>query len=713
MSGNVLLYEKGRVMICKEVPIKNCTRDGLLEWFKGNCRLAAIREVYYLQPGNCIDKGLHEIVDEAVVEKMMTYASYENFVQIYVVEPNEAGPREVRGLVNISPSSNLVAANTLGSQLETMRSPSLEKENEIEKGESSRLPANLVSADSEDDVVIGAESSSEEADSYFYVSEDEVNDEFDYFCDENVDVGNGKSVTQDGGTSDVVECVEVDDVDTLDSGCWNGVSKGKKWKEFNTETDFKQKIVFEPGLIFESNSVFRKALIQYSLEHGADYYYLQNNANRVAAYCLNKCNCKKMKYGRKACTCGKILCAWKVSAARMYEDGTFQVKSVGPNHTCGWQRLNTKVTSIWLAEKYLENYRNDPSWSLVGFQGSVLRDYKLEITYKQAWRGRLRAMLMTQGDKSSEYGKVWDYAHTVLKTNPGSSAIVKVDLGNPEKPLFQRLYVCLDALKWGFLRGCRDIVGLDGCHLKGAYTGQVLVAVGKDGNNNIYPIAYAAVESETKDSWMWFIEQLVGDIGGAVPTYISDRQKGLRDAINWHGNGLSKGRICVRHMYENFKKTWPGLRFKELVWKAARAYTAMEFNAAMEEIKKMDVRAYNYLMKEEVVTWARHRFDPSLKCDIILNNLCESFNAWILLARELPILSMMEWIRRQLMNRFFAKRQFMAGYEHQITPNIRKQIDVARMTATKDCKCYFGGGSEYEIHHHGNVYVVDLAKKTC
>ncbi|CAB4279374.1 unnamed protein product [Prunus armeniaca] len=33
-------------------------------------------------------------------------------------------------------------------------------------------------------------------------------------------------------------------------------------------------------------------------------------------------------------------------------------------------------------------------------------------------------------------------------------------------PLFQRLYVCLDACKKGFLTGCRPIIGVDECHLK-------------------------------------------------------------------------------------------------------------------------------------------------------------------------------------------------------------------------------------------------------
>ena len=43
------------------------------------------------------------------------------------------------------------------------------------------------------------------------------------------------------------------------------------------------------------------------------------------------------------------------------------------------------------------------------------------------------------------------------------------------------------------------------------------------------PIAYAVVEVENKDSWSWFLELLIKDLGGptvcASYTFISDQQK--------------------------------------------------------------------------------------------------------------------------------------------------------------------------------------------
>ena len=42
---------------------------------------------------------------------------------------------------------------------------------------------------------------------------------------------------------------------------------------------------------------------------------------------------------------------------------------------------------------------------------------------------------------------------------------------NLEPPVFQRMYICLDACKKGFMAGCRKVLGLDGCFFKGAMNG--------------------------------------------------------------------------------------------------------------------------------------------------------------------------------------------------------------------------------------------------
>ena len=85
--------------------------------------------------------------------------------------------------------------------------------------------------------------------------------------------------------------------------------------------------------------------------------------------------------------------------------------------------------------------------------------------------------------------------------------------------------MCLDALKKGFKAGCRRVVGLDGCFFKGATNDELLCAIGRDANGQMYPIAWAMVEKETNDSCDWFCDLFfrdveVGDGDGWV--FISD-----------------------------------------------------------------------------------------------------------------------------------------------------------------------------------------------
>ena len=119
----------------------------------------------------------------------------------------------------------------------------------------------------------------------------------------------------------------------------------------------------------------------------------------------------------------------------------------------------------------------------------------------------------------------------ILKTDVGSRVILLIEMANENaEPNFKRMYIRYNVQKVGFLGGCRPFVGLDGCHLKGRFGGQLLFAIAKDGNDNIFPVTMVVVEQENKDSWIWFLEQFVDDIGRVEElnlVFISDRQKVL------------------------------------------------------------------------------------------------------------------------------------------------------------------------------------------
>jgi hypothetical protein len=71
---------------------------------------------------------------------------------------------------------------------------------------------------------------------------------------------------------------------------------------------------------------------------------------------------------------------------------------------------------------------------------------------------------------------------------------------------------------------------------------------------------------------------------------------------------------------------------KDKLWKEAVAYSFVGYQRGMEALKKLSPAAYAYLEKIDPRTWARAFFDTTPKCDLIMNNLCECFNSYIIKA---------------------------------------------------------------------------------
>ncbi|KAF0900215.1 hypothetical protein E2562_028697 [Oryza meyeriana var. granulata] len=142
---------------------------------------------------------------------------------------------------------------------------------------------------------------------------------------------------------------------------------------------------------------------------------------------------------------------------------------------------------------------------------------------------RAKALVMKKALDASkgQYQKLYNYQLELLRSNPGSTVVVNREVGL-DPLVFKRIYICLDALKKGFLAGCRKVIGLDGCFFKGATTRELICAIGRDANNQMYPIAWAVVHKENNEEWDWFLDLLISDLkvgDGEGWVFISDQQK--------------------------------------------------------------------------------------------------------------------------------------------------------------------------------------------
>ncbi|KAL3358882.1 hypothetical protein AABB24_015792 [Solanum stoloniferum] len=274
----------------------------------------------------------------------------------------------------------------------------------------------------------------------------------------------------------------------------------------------KRSIIFNPGkdledptfeflinMIFSNSKEFKWDVEVHAVMKKKDIKFLKNETQRSRAICKVP-NCK-----------------WFIFASKANQDEPFQIKTIGPDHEYGNQRDNKTIDSGFLAKKYIEDFRINPSWGVKEFQAHIMRTHKCTLSRYQSYRAKKKATKLITGTKEEQFNMLWDYCAELRRSNSGTTCILKMD-DNPTmmvrgKKRFLRLYICHAATKQGFLAGCRPIIGVDGCHLKGHQKGgQLLTSVGVDGNNNMYPVAFAVVEGELKETWHWFLTLLDEDL---------------------------------------------------------------------------------------------------------------------------------------------------------------------------------------------------------
>ncbi|GJX79617.1 mutator type transposase [Tanacetum coccineum] len=183
-----------------------------------------------------------------------------------------------------------------------------------------------------------------------------------------------------------------------------------------------------------------------------------------------------------------------------------------------------------------------------------------------------RASDSVRGDYTLQYKMLRDYVMELKECNPNITVRIGVeteeDHTSPTR-IFKRIYVCLGASKAGFKACRREFLGLDGACMKGPFPMQLLTAVGIDPNNGIYPLAYEIVETESRESWTWFLEHLKDDLDlqdNSNFTFISDMQK-----------------------------KWAGTAYKELLWNCATTLTIPQFDRRMDRLKEFNKECYDWL----------------------------------------------------------------------------------------------------------------------
>lgn len=497
-------------------------------------------------------------------------------------------------------------------------------------------------------------------------------------------------------------------------------SRAKKPKErvWYDETRMNAEQQFQLFLCFRDVSQFREALSRLHIVQVRNYHFHRNTPDRIIVWC----NVRE-EFG----------CQFYMVASKITNEQTFCIKKLELEHTCPTNPASSRVNSKWLSTAFVDNYRSDINTGISTVQDQAKKAFGVEVPKRMAYRARTKAREIVLGDHKKQYYRLRDYLQTVIDVNPGSRCIVTTVTGPTEDqieamkkgrvvnisyaPRFHGLFFCVNAAREGFLAGCRPFLGLDGCFIKLTTGAQILAATGRDGNNNIFPIAWAVVAKEDTENWQWFLEQLKEALGGergqfGYYTIMSDRQKGLIKAVTTVFPNCPQ-RFCLRHIYANFQTAgFRGEDLKKCMDKASYSYTKDGSDEGMEEMKKQCLLAWEWLSKIPVHTWARWAFDTNCKTDLVNNNISEVFNKYILDVRNKPIVTMLVGIYDKGMMRHDNKREGGRKASWEITPHYAEQLELMKKYS-RDCEPKRADLGLWQVKSGKRTHSLDLNNMTC
>ncbi|WVZ85053.1 LOW QUALITY PROTEIN: hypothetical protein U9M48_032015, partial [Paspalum notatum var. saurae] len=410
------------------------------------------------------------------------------------------------------------------------------------------------------------------------------------------------------------------------------------------------------GAVYPSMLDFRRALRQYAIVHEFQLGTEKSDPDRFRGYC--KANG----------------CPWKINAKTQADTS---VRIIKGRHNCASaiRHIGKMADQAWVEERAIPLLKEKSGMGAKEVQQRLLAKYNITIPYQTVWYGRQRAADKLFGKWDDFYGNLYRFKAEIELRSPGS--VVEIDTVTVNgKQHFSRFFCSFKACIEGFLNGCRPYLSIDSTALNGLWNGHMPAAVAIDGHNWLFPVAFGFFDLETKENWIWFMEQL-GNAIGPVPklAICTDACKGLEKAVEkvfpW-----AEQRECFRHLMENMKRNFTGIEYNKYMWPAARAYTIDKHRYLLNKVLQKTPGLQEWFDKDHSLLWTRAKFSEDIKCDYINNNLAECWNSLIKELKDLPLDCMVDALREKMVILFEKRRRIASALDGNILLAVVHQLNA-------------------------------------
>lgn len=420
-------------------------------------------------------------------------------------------------------------------------------------------------------------------------------------------------------------------------------------------------ITMDTGQEFENVRTFRDDLCKYAFAKGFRYRFIKNEHTRVTAKCT------------------KENCSWRIHASRSARKQTFVIKKINNVHTCGvtGESGQPRAKKQWLASIIRGKVLDNPETRPRDIARDLYNEYGISLSYCQAWHAKETAQKEIHMLQEESCCQLPWLCEQIMGTNPGSVTMLTSSLDSKVRRCFVSFYASLH----GFEHGCCPLLFLDRICLKVNNQWKVLVAASVDGNDDVFPVAFAIVEDETPDSWHWFLVQLkYATTAFHKITIVAPRHKGLDEFVPrifgdcYHAYSLSH--LTVDLKAELKKGLWSDQARDAIIdgFKgAAQAYLVEDFNAHIDRISDISKDVAKWIMSTEPQHWA-NAFFIGARYDHLSTDIVEPLSKWISMKDESSAVQIMHSLLMNTMDMIQSRQQACSTWDGSLTPAMEKKL---------------------------------------
>uniref|UniRef100_A0A1J3IHA9 Transposase MuDR plant domain-containing protein n=1 Tax=Noccaea caerulescens TaxID=107243 RepID=A0A1J3IHA9_NOCCA len=348
------------------------------------------------------------------------------------------------------------------------------------------------------------------------------------------------------------------------------------------------------GRVFKNKQDCKVKIVVHTINRRFSYKHERSNSDFIVVRCVFDA------------------CPWMVYVSRMEDTDYFQIRTATLVHSYPvdvrsqfHRQATTSVISEIMRARYAGPGRSP---STVGVIRAMLQEHNVNVSYWKAWRARELAMESANGSASGSYALLPAYLHLLKTSNPGTVTSIETTTDSAGRKRFKFCFLAIGGSVSG-IQFMRRVLVIDGAHLRERYAGCILTASAQDGNFQIYPLAFAIVDSENDKAWEWFFENLQSIVPDDESlTFVSDRHSSIYAGLYKVYPKANHG-ACIVHLQRNVAAKFKVKALAPMISRAARAYKKSTFHDNFSEIELLSPACAEYLRSIGFNHWTRSHCD--------------------------------------------------------------------------------------------------------